>query len=209
MSFPPAGTGPPHGEHALVERLRAGDETAYEQLVRQHGSAMLTLARRYLRQEDDARDAVQDAFASAFQAIHRFREGSSLATWLHRIVVNAALMKLRRRSSRGSEVSIDDVLPVFDEQGHHLAPIARWPVSAESLVLEKETIARVHACIERLPAQYREVLILRDIEELTTAETATVLSTSENAVKVRLHRARQALAALLGDVLSPPVRTTP
>jgi RNA polymerase sigma-70 factor, ECF subfamily len=83
---------------------------------------MLVVARRLLRNEDDARDAVQDAFLNAFRALPRFREEAKLSTWLHRIVINAALMKLRA-AKRRSEVNIDCLLPLFDEQGRHAKPV--------------------------------------------------------------------------------------
>src|SRR5215510_12491477 len=85
------------GEPKLLERLLAGDEQAYEELVRTYGGRMLAVARRFLPVEEDARDAVQDAFLSAFRSISSFEGHAQLSTWLHRIVVNAALMKLRTR----------------------------------------------------------------------------------------------------------------
>ena len=103
-------------EVGLVARLRAGDESAYAELVRAQGPRMLAVARRLLRSDDDAADAVQEAFISAFRAIGNFEGGAKLSTWLHRIVVNAALMRLRNRARR-PEVSIDELLPKFVEDG--------------------------------------------------------------------------------------------
>jgi RNA polymerase sigma-70 factor (ECF subfamily) len=183
-------------EIALLDRIRRGDKCSSEQFVQQYGGMMLAVARRLLRNEDDARDAVQDAFLNAFRALPRFREGAKLSTWLHRIVINAALMKLRA-AKRRSEVNIDCLLPLFDEQGRHAKPVRSLPMTAESLFLSQETRVHVHACIDRLPAAYRTVLILRDIEDLDTAEAAEILRISPNAVKIRLHRARQALRTLL------------
>jgi len=97
-------------ESDLVARLRAGDEAAYAELVRTQGGRMFAVARRLLRSDDDAADAVQEAFVSAFRAIASFEGGARLSTWLHRIVVNAALMKLRTRARR-PEVSIEELLP--------------------------------------------------------------------------------------------------
>jgi RNA polymerase sigma factor (sigma-70 family) len=112
-------------------RLQRGDEAAYEQLVREHGGAMLAVARRLLRDEDAAREAVQSGFISAFRSIQTFRQDASLSTWLHRIVVNAALMHLRRVHRR-PETSIEELLPVFDETGHHRVRVDRYPISAET-----------------------------------------------------------------------------
>ena len=181
---------------ALLEHVRAGDERACEALVRQHGGRMLAVARRFLRTEEDSADAVQDAFLSAFRSLEGFERNSALGTWLHRIVVNVCLMRLRARS-RSREVRIDDLLPTFDETGHHSHPVRPWEDDALARLTQAETRAHVRACIERLPDPYREVLILRDIEELDTEKTAQQLGINPGAVKTRLHRARQALRTLL------------
>ena len=180
----------------LLAQLRQGDEAAYETLVREYGGRMLAVARRVLRHEEDARDAVQESFLQAFRSIDRFRGESNLSTWLHRIVTNAALMKLRS-TSRHPEVTIEELLPQFDENGHHTQPLRDWSDSPSSALLQEESRAQVRACIGQLPAPYREILILRDIEEMDTDETAKVLGISTGSVKTRLHRARQALRTLL------------
>ena len=181
----------------FVARLRAGDETAYAELVRTQGGRMLAVARRLLRSDDDAADAVQDAFISAFRAIASFEGGARLSTWLHRIVVNAALMKLRTRSRR-PEVSIDDLLPKFYEDGHHVDEPGEWKSPAQLDALERrETRNLVREQIDKLPEDYRTVVMLRDIEGLDTKETAELLGVTPNAAKIRLHRARLALRTLL------------
>ncbi len=186
------------GEADLVARLRAGSDAAYEELVRAQGARLLAVARRLLRSEEDARDAVQDAFISAFRAIDRFEGGSRLSTWLHRIVVNAALMKLRSQQ-RKPETSIEDLLPRFLEDGHFAEPPAEWQQSADQALERRETRELVRQAIDGLPANYRTVLLLRDIEGLDTAETAEALGVTANAVKIRLHRARQALREQLDE----------
>jgi RNA polymerase sigma-70 factor (ECF subfamily) len=183
-------------EVALLERIRAGDQRACEALVRRHGGRMLAVARRFLRTEEDSADAVQDAFLSAFRSLGGFERNSALGTWLHRIVVNVCFMRLRARS-RSREVRIDDLLPTFDETGHHSHPVRPWEDDALARLTRAETRARVRACIDRLPAPYREVLVLRDIEELDTEQTAQQLGINPGVVKTRLHRARQALRTLL------------
>ena len=185
-------------EGELLEGLRRGDEGSFEILVRHYGGRMLSVARRLLRVEEDAQDAVQEAFLSIFRSIDRFRGESALSTWLHRIVVNTALMKLRRVSSR-PEVKIEDCLPSFDPEGRHAGPIRPWSTPADS-VLREETRAQVRERIAMLPPMYRMVVVLRDIEGWDTAETARALGISSTAVKVRLHRARRALVSLLRDV---------
>ncbi|HJZ57260.1 MAG TPA: sigma-70 family RNA polymerase sigma factor [Gemmataceae bacterium] len=170
-------------ETDLVARLRAGDEDAYEALFRAHSGALLAVARRFLGDTDDAADAVQDAFVSAFRALGSFEGGARLGTWLHRIAVNACLMKLRGRK-RSRLVPLDEShAPACRSEDDHLG--------------RAEVADRVWACIDRLPPAYRAVIRLRDIEGVGTAEAAGRLGTNEGAVKVRLHRARQALKALL------------
>ena len=181
---------------ALVNALKAGEDWAFESMVRLHGGRLLAVARRITRDEEDARDAVQAAFLNAFRAIQTFDGGALLSTWLHRIVVNCALMKLRTQARRLEE-PIEKLLPTFDETGRHTEQCSEWTVSPEQLIVAHETRAHVRECITQLPDGYREVLVLRDIEDYSTQDVAELLSISPNAVKVRLHRARQALLTLI------------
>jgi RNA polymerase sigma-70 factor (ECF subfamily) len=181
---------------ALLQRLRDGEDVAYEQLLQENTARMLAVARRFLRSEDDARDAVQDAFLSAFRALEKFEGQSRLSTWLHRITVNASLMKLRTRRRRPEE-SIDELLPGFLESGAPAREIQPWSRPADDLLESKENRVAVRGAIGRLPEKYRTVLMLRDIEDYSTEETANALDLSIPAVKTRLHRARQGLKALL------------
>src|SRR5262245_549767 len=184
----------------LVARLQAGEPDAYETLVRMHGGRLLSVARRFLPNNEDAQDAVQEAFIKAFKAIATFEERAQLHTWLHRILVNTALMKIRSRRRRPEE-SIDDLLPTFQVDGHQMTESREW---SDAVLQRKETAAFVRQAIAQLPDQYRVVLMLRDIEERDTAETATALGTTTTVVKVRLHRARQALRALLDREFQRP-----
>lgn len=179
-----------------VRQLQAGQADAFELLVRTFGGRLLTVARRYLGNEADAEDAVQTAFLNAFRSIHQFRNECQLATWLHRIVVNAALMALRARQRRPEE-SIEFLLPAFQADGHHVEQFAAWGEPIDRLMEQDETRAMVRACIEQLPPSHRIVLLLRDSEDVSTQEAAEMLMMTPTAVKVRLHRARQALASLL------------
>ena len=183
-------------DDGLIAALRNGDEDAFASLVHREGGRMLATARRLLGNEHDAQDAVQDAFLQAHRAIDRFHGESRISTWLHRIVVNAALMKLRSRR-RKPEQAIEDLLPEFDEAGDWIRPVSGWERSSHELVESAETRAMVRRAIERLPESYRQVLMLRDIEDFDTDETADLIGASVNAVKIRLHRARQALRTLL------------
>ena len=157
---------------------------------------MQAVARRFLSSEEDCADVVQEAFVSALQAIDKFEGKSKLGTWLHRIVVNGCLMKLRKRP-RVAHASIDELLPQFDQSGHHAKSIRRWRRSPDEQMIREECRSLVRECIDRLPDDYRSVLLLRDVEDLSTEETASILGTSPGTVKTRLHRARSALRALL------------
>jgi RNA polymerase sigma-70 factor (ECF subfamily) len=190
----------PSADAQLVARLREGDAAAHEQIVREHGGRMLAAARRLLRVEEDARDVVQESFIAAFRAIDGFAGTARLSTWLHRIVVNTALMRLRSRRRR-HEDSIEDLLPKFAEDGHFADEQQEWETSCEDVLDRQQTRAMVRAAIDQLPENYRTVLVLRDLEELDTDETAAALGVTPNTVKTRLHRARHALRALLASAL--------
>ena len=183
-------------EAALLARMQAGDDDAFEVCVRTYCSRLLVVARRILRSEEDANDAVQDAFLSAFKGISQFKGQSRLGTWLHRILVNAALGRLRHLQ-RHPEKSIEDLLPHFGEGEHQIDPPVPWKAAPETAVQDHETHELVHHCINQLPESYRTVLLLRDIEGLATEEAALQLGTSTAVVKTRLHRARQGLRTLL------------
>jgi len=180
----------------LLARMQAGDDDAFEACVRAYSGQLLAVARRILSHEEDARDAVQDAFLSAFKGIGRFDGLSRISTWLHRIVVNAALSRLRTRRRR-PETSIEDLLPHFAEGEHQIDPPAPWKATSVAILQEQEARDMVRGCINRLPETYRIVLVLRDIEGLSTEETAQLLDTTLGVVKTRLHRARQALRSFL------------
>ncbi len=192
---------PPLADQALLERLRAGENAAYDDLVRQTGGRLLVVARRMLTREDEAQDAVQEAFLSAFKSLDRFDGRSQLATWLHRICVNVCLMRLRTRR-RKPETTIGDLLPQFLEDGHQKNPAQVWKPIGASGIEKEELRATIRAKIDELPETYREVLLLRDIEELGTEETADLLGLTEAGVKTRLHRARQALKTLLDPLMA-------
>jgi RNA polymerase sigma-70 factor (ECF subfamily) len=194
---PTASATPPEiDEKLLLGRLRRGEEAAFAELMRAYGGRLLAVAKRMLRNDEDARDAVQDAFLSAFRALDTFQADSRLSTWLHRILVNACLMKLRTRR-RKPEESIEDLLPGFLEDGHQANPAVPWRESSDELLARERTRALVRACIDRLPEAHRTILVLRDVEDLDTEETASFLGITPSAVKTRLHRARQALRTLL------------
>ena len=182
-------------EATLLAGLRGGDEAAFAKLVGRYSARLLAVTRRLLNQEQDAQDAVQDAFLSAFRGLANFDGNSSLATWLHRIALNAALMKLRSQR-RKPEQPIDGLLPTYYDDGHRRDPGPAWKALASDAE-RAETRELVRRCIAQLPDSFRVVLVLRDIEQLDTAAVAEHLGIEAGAVKTRLHRARQALRTLL------------
>jgi RNA polymerase sigma-70 factor (ECF subfamily) len=187
---------PAHPDAELLAQLRAGDERAFAQLMRKEGGKLLAVARRILRSEEEAQDAVQDALLSAFQNLPRFEGNARLSTWLHRITVNASLMRLRSKKRR-REDAIEELLPRFAEDGHHAAPVQSFAAGTDDAVASAQLAAIVRGAIDELPESHRTVLILRDIEGLDTAEAAEALGIGADAAKMRLHRARQALRTLL------------
>lgn len=194
---------PPTEEVAFLDRLRAGEDNAFADLVRENTGRLLAVARRLLRHEQEAQDAVQEAFLSAFRALSSFEGQCLLSTWLHRIAVNACLMRLRRRERRPEE-PIDDLLPAYQADGHSVESFRPWDESALERLERDETRALVRAAIDRLPETYRTALLLRDIEEMETSDAARLLGITPNAVKIRVHRARQALRTLLDASLAEP-----
>lgn len=179
-------------ETHFIAKLKQGDPASFEHLVRQYGGYMLTIARRYLSNESDAQDAVQDAYLQAFKAINHFKSQSSLKSWLHKIVTNSALMKIRSDSRRKVELLEDDS-SLFDKQGKRIATDNEISLSVEDTVIDKEKSALIRAYIDRLPTTSRHLLLLRDIEGYNTEETSKLLGISTAAVKTGLHRARQTL----------------
>jgi RNA polymerase sigma-70 factor (ECF subfamily) len=187
-------------ETALLLHLRSGDRLATERFVRAHAGWMLALAQRYVRDAGVAEDCVQEAFLQAFRSIGEFEGRSALKSWLHRIVINTALMKLRSRRCV-LERPVDDIVPHIDRECCRMQ--ASWADMAtpHEILERKEARDFVVAKMTELPDSYRIVLLLRDIEGMSTEETARALGTTEGAVKVRLHRARAAFKALVAPVL--------
>ncbi len=187
-------------EADLVSRLVRGDEDAFATTVKENAGWMLNLARRFTNCDADAADCVQESFAILFKKIGEFQGRSKLKTWLHRVVVNQALMKIRKKTNL-REQSLDQYLPEFDRNGLRIGPVRISDESVESLISNKEIAMKVRLAIAELPDIFRVILILRDLEGYSTAETAELLEIEEGAVRTRLHRARHALRKILEPTL--------
>lgn len=186
-------------EAAWIKGLATGDDDCYRQVVTSTIGRLLFVARRYL-DDEEAQDAVQDAYVKLLDSIDKFRGDSSLLTWLQKILVNECLQRLRKKKSR-RETSIEDLLPDYLEDGHRENPRRSWPESFREVMTREYRCESVMKGIRKLPPQYRDVIMLRDIEGFSGQEAAESLDISLAAVKVRLHRARQALREMLEPVI--------
>ncbi|MBI4842637.1 MAG: sigma-70 family RNA polymerase sigma factor [candidate division NC10 bacterium] len=193
----------------LVERLRSGDAAALEPLVERYASRVYRLAYGITRNEADAEEVVQDVFLTVFRKIHTFEGRAALGSWIYRVTTNAALIK-RRGQRTEREVSLESQLPAFLPDGHRAGDrdflLADWSQTPEADLLSRETRAILDRAIDALPAQYRAVLVLRDVEGLSSEEVAEAVGDSVAAVKSRLHRARLVLREELTRHLGPRQR---
>jgi RNA polymerase sigma-70 factor, ECF subfamily len=174
----------------LIAAARAGEQDAFAEIVDRHSGTIYNLALRLMNNPQEAEEVLQETFISAFKALERFEGRSQLGTWLYRIAYNAALMRLRRRQLRTE--SYDE--PLATEDGESLPrQLVDWGSIPDDLLLNKELHTVLAAALAKLPETLRSVFVLRDIEGLSTLETAEALSLTETNVKVRLHRSRLAL----------------
>ncbi|MFQ5657551.1 MAG: RNA polymerase sigma factor [Candidatus Methylomirabilales bacterium] len=180
----------------LLERLKAGDEQAFAAVVDRYSAQTYRIARSITRDRQDAEEVVQDVFLTVFRKIGSFEGRSAFTTWLYRITVNAAMMKVRGRDERAEE-DVEKWLPVFDGEGRHVHSVEAWSANPENLLLQQERRKVVRSALATLPAEYRTVLALRDLQGLSGEEVAETLGLSLAAVKSRLHRARLALRGKL------------
>jgi RNA polymerase sigma-70 factor (ECF subfamily) len=170
-------------ERNLVERLQAGDEDAYTEMVERYSSRLRRVALSVLGDPDEAEEVVQETFLNAYESLKDFRGDSSLQTWLYRIALNASLMRLRKKVTA---LSLERDL----EEERLPTP---GPAGPEEALIEAERRVTLMKAIDKLPESLREVVLLRDIEGLSNTEAAQVLGISPGAFRVRLHRAHQRL----------------
>lgn len=173
-------------EHLLVAAAKAGDSAAFEELVNRYEKKIFRLTMNITRNREDAEDAMQDAFMKAYSHLDRFQEDSRFYTWLVRIAANEALMRLRKR--RPNQLSLDE--PIEGEDDLLPQQIEDWGPSPEQRFAQTEMRDILRNVIEDLQPDFRVVFLLRDVEGLSTEETAEAVGISEAAVKSRLLRAR-------------------
>jgi len=184
---PIAGSNEQHPDVALVDKVRGGDLSAYDQLVRKYERQVFRIAQHITQNREDAEDVTQDAFLKAYQKLDQFQGNSKFYTWLVRIAVNESLMRLRKRRT-GRMVSIDE--DVETEEGSVPRDLADWAPDPEQNYGQAELGEILRKTIQGLPHGFRVVFVLRDVEGLSTEETAEALGLSVPAVKSRLLRAR-------------------
>jgi len=170
----------------LVKLAQGGDTLAFDELVRRYQDRVFRLSFKILRHEDDAAEAVQDAFLSAFRGLKNFKSESTFSTWLYRVATNAALMKYRRR--RNGHVSYEQSQSTHEDA--EPLPIPDWSAQPLDELLDSETREILSREVDLLPENEREVFVLRDIMEESNDQVAKELGLTVAAVKSRLHRAR-------------------
>ena len=188
----------PRDEAQMIASILAGDTQLYHQLIRPYERSVYMMALSYMKNEADAEDVAQEAFLKAFHHLTTFRAEAKFSTWLIGIALNEARSRLRREATLRME-SIDDTP---DEGGHTSPAILRdWREVPSEALERKEVRQMLQQAITNLPTIYREVFVLRDVEELNNVETAAALSITVGNVKVRLHRARLMLQKQLAPLL--------
>ena len=187
-------------DESLAARAAAGDDSAFEAIVGRYQSRIFRLACR-LTSDTDAPDVLQETFLQVYRHMRSFRHESQFRTWLYRIASNAALMHRRARARRPAE-SLEQFLPRFDADGRHAATPAELQVAAraDELIDRAVLAAKVRDGLSRLPDLYRDAFVLRDLEELSTADVAAALGIEPPAVRQRVHRARLMLRGYLSDL---------
>ena len=187
MTVPTQSPVGPTDESELVARAREGDTRAFSDLVRRYENKIFRLAQHVTQNREDAEDVLQETFLKAYEHLDQFQGNSRFYTWLVRIAVNQGLMKLRKRKTDRS-VSLDDTIDTGEDTV--VREIAAWDEDPEEQYSREELNTILDSAVQSLAAPYRSVFLLRDVEELSTEETAEILDLSVPAVKSRLLRAR-------------------
>lgn len=182
-------------EAQLVAQAREGDFGAFEALVNASEGKVYGHLLRLTGNPEDARDLLQETYLSAYRHLGSFKGDAAFTTWVYRIATNHALMRLRKKNPE--TVGLDEIaVPSHEELKGRT--ISDWAINPRDAVLRSEVRRVLDEAVQSLPPTYRAVVVLRDIQDLDTRETAEILGISEGAVKTRLHRARIFLRELLG-----------
>jgi RNA polymerase sigma-70 factor (ECF subfamily) len=188
-------------DETLAARAAAGDDRAFEEIVARYEARVFRLACR-LTSDTDAPDVLQETFLQVYRHLPSFRGESQFGTWLYRIATNAGLMLRRARTRRPVE-SLEAFFPRFDDQGVHVNTPAELQIAAHAdELLDRQLLAgKARAAIARLPDIYRDAFVLRDLEEMSTADVAQVLDVEPATVRQRVHRARLLLRGYLSELV--------
>jgi len=192
-------------DEALVRLAQGGDTRAFDELVRRYQDKVYRLSFKILRHEEDAAEALQDAFLSAFRGLKNFKAESTFSTWLYRVATNAALMRYRRR--RQPNVSLEQSQSPLEDAEPLAVP--DWSSQPLDQLLDAETREILYESLLKLPEDLADVFIKRDIDGLSNAEVAEALGISVAAVKSRLHRARVGLREDLDRYFKGKLRRPP
>ena len=189
-------------DETLAARAAVGDECAFEEIVTRYQARVFRLACRLTGSDADAADALQETFLQVYRHLASFRGEAQFGTWVYRIATNVALMLRRARTRRPAE-PLDQFLPQFDAQGRHAATPAELQVaSCADEILDRQFLAeKARDVIARLPDLYRDAFVLRDLEEMSTADVAHALGVDPATVRQRVHRARLMLRGYLSDLV--------
>jgi len=184
----------------LINDFRKGDQLAFEELLSRYNNKVFSLASRLTRNPEDAEEVLQDVFVTVHRKIAGFEGKSSFSSWLYRVTVNAAFMKLRKRRQEPA-VALEDVM----QQKHHVAALES-PEGAfvDSQSIRNEMLEALEVAIRKLPDDYRPVFVLRDVDGLTSREVGRILNLTVPAVKSRLHRSRLMLRRRLSRFFEEP-----
>jgi RNA polymerase sigma-70 factor (ECF subfamily) len=189
-------------DHDLLTALRQRESTAAEALITSYGDRAYRLAVRITGNQQDAEEAVQDAFLSVVRKIDTFRRDSALGSWIYRIISNAAYERIRRRPRALVNISVDDALPPFDGNGRHAGFISDWSSNIDDPAVQAELRAVLSSAVSELPDHYRAVIILHDVEGLSIAEVAEALRITVPTAKTRAHRGRLFLRRRLSTFMA-------
>jgi RNA polymerase sigma-70 factor (ECF subfamily) len=187
----------------LVRGIKAGDPLAFEEMVERYHARVYSLSYGVLRNAEDAEESTQDAFLTLHRKIHTFDEDKKFFSWFYRVALNTAYSRARRRH-HVTTVAIEDYLPRFDSDGHFASvDLPDGSLAVDDDAALRELASRAEGFIAELPAPYRDVIWMNDVEQMNAAEIAEVLDISIPAFKSRLHRARLYVRQRLSEISSP------